>query len=332
RALEKELRRALERVGTPRVLPLHEALLMVESGRRRSARRREILEVELPARAGTIEGESEELANRIAKLGEEISRALGQLAASPEDAAPLATAEEARRAADSARLGVEQVEAEFRSAERSLAARVTEGGERAREVEEALFEGEESLRRAILFRDALDVAREALGAAASSAYSDFRRGLTQASRTILSHWDVPYEALEFADDLSVSVVARGGRITSASEIAVGLSTGAREQLHLTARLAAIHYLGTGDRAIPLLLDDPLVSADDDRFVSVMRFLARDVLSERPVLVISCHAWRHEKLLDRLEPEVRERLSWVSLGASRGAKRGEVDPPAQLRLV
>ena len=332
RTLEKELRRALERVGTPRVLPLHEALLMVKSGRRRSARRREILEVELPARATSPVGEDVELASRISSLGDEIAHALAQIAAGPEEVAILGTPEEARRAADAARQVVESAEAEFRTAERILAARVREGGERAREVQESLFEAEESLRRALLFRDALDVARDALSSAASSAYSDFRRGLSQASRAILGSWDVPYEALEFADDLSVSVVARGGRITSPSEIASGLSTGAREQLHLTARLAAIHYLGTGDRAIPLLLDDPLVSADDDRFVSVMRFLARDVLAERPVLVISCHAWRHEKLLDRLEPEIRERLSWVSIGASRRGKRGEDDPPAQLRLV
>ena len=64
--------------------------------------------------------------------------------------------------------------------------------------------------------------------------------------------------------------------------------------------------------MPLLLDDPLAGADDERFLAVMRFLATDVLGERPVLVVSCHAWRHERLLAALPPDVVERLTRVSL--------------------
>jgi hypothetical protein len=96
------------------------------------------------------------------------------------------------------------------------------------------------------------------------------------------------------------------------EIESGLSTGAREQLHLTARLAALRYLGTGVAGVPLLLDDPLVGADDEQFVAVMRFLATEVLSERPVLVVSCHAWRHERLFAALGEPAASRLARVSL--------------------
>ena len=133
-----------------------------------------------------------------------------------------------------------------------------------------------------------------------------------ASREILATWQTQYEALEFGDDLSVSVLVRGGRVATRAEIQTGLSTGAREQLHLTARLAALRYLGTGASGVPLLLDDPLVGADDERFLAVMRFLATDVLRERPVLVVSCHGWRHERLLAALPAEVVERLTRVSL--------------------
>ncbi|HEX9126056.1 MAG TPA: hypothetical protein VF948_06615, partial [Methylomirabilota bacterium] len=42
------------------------------------------------------------------------------------------------------------------------------------------------------------------------------------------------------------------------------------------------------------------------------FLATDVLAERPVLVVSCHGWRHERLLAALPPEVVEKLTRVSL--------------------
>jgi hypothetical protein len=44
----------------------------------------------------------------------------------------------------------------------------------------------------------------------------------------------------------------------------------------------------------------------------MRFLASNVLAERPVLLVSCHGWRHEKLLEALPPDVSERLARVSL--------------------
>jgi len=132
---------------------------------------------------------------------------------------------------------------------------------------------------------------------------------------------VPYEALEFGDDLSVSAVARGGRVATKAEIDAALSTGAREQLHLTARLAVLRYLGTGVRGVPLLLDDPLTGTDDERFVSVMEFLLTRVLAERPVLLLSCHGWRHERLPASLAPEVRGRLSIVSLSGSAEAGSG-----------
>ena len=45
----------------------------------------------------------------------------------------------------------------------------------------------------------------------------------------------------------------------------------------------------------------------------MRFLATEVLGERPVLVVSCHAWRHEKLLAALG-EASARIARVSLAA------------------
>jgi hypothetical protein len=180
--------------------------------------------------------------------------------------------------------------------------------------------------RATLFRDAVDLARESLASAASSAYGDFRHGLGEASAAILRSWRIPYERLEFSDDLSVSAVERGGRVATKAEIAGGLSTGAREQIHLTARLAALRYLGTGTGGVPLILDDPLVGADDERFANVLRFLVEQVLPERPILVVTCHALRHERFLDSLPGELRERVALVSLHS--GAVRRQAPVPTQ----
>ncbi len=46
----------------------------------------------------------------------------------------------------------------------------------------------------------------------------------------------------------------------------------------------------------------------------MRFLAMEVLAERPVMLVSCHGWRHERLLQTLPPAIRERMTQVSLAA------------------
>jgi DNA repair exonuclease SbcCD ATPase subunit len=311
RDLERRLRDALAATGVPAGLPLAEALLAVEAGRRKAEKFRQLREHELPARReAEAAGDPTELEARLVALDAEILRLTEEPGGVVPDAA--GTPEEARRAAEEARAALARAEEDRLAAERTLAAAAREGGDSARDVEEDLETAETLLRRATLFRDAVDLARSSLSAAATSVYSDFRRGLNEASRAILASWRTPYEALEFSDELTLSALLKGGRVATRTEIESGLSTGAREQLHLTARLAALRYLGTGAAGVPLLLDDPLVGADDERFVAVMRFLLTEVLSERPVLVVSCHAWRHERLFAALEAGAAARLARVSL--------------------
>ena len=197
---------------------------------------------------GRGRGEETDLASRLASLDDESARRASILGVDPGTFALPETPEAARRTADAARAAMTAAENARVVAERELADAAREGGEMARAVEEDLAAAEASRDRAILFRDALDLARATLAAAASSVYGDFRRGLQAASKEILATWQTPYESLEFGDDLSLSAVMRGGRIATKGEIRSGLSTGAREQLHLTARLAALRYLGTGRRA------------------------------------------------------------------------------------
>jgi hypothetical protein len=315
--LEEAIRTALAQAGVPSHLPLAEAFLVAEGARRRAARRREIVDVELPARHPSLSDEEvEQLRSRIAALDAAVARSVEQIGVARSRARAYPTPEEARAAAADARERGRQAEDALAAAERELAGCARDGAERAREATESLAHFRAVVERARLFRDAVDLARTALAAAASRAYGDFRQGLHEASRRILASWDSPYEALEFADDLAVSVRARDGRTLTRAELAGGLSTGTREQLRLTARLAAVEYLGRGGRGVPLLLDDPLVGADDVRFRSIMGFLAEKVLPERQILVVSCHAWRHEKLLESLDPGLRASLELVSLPALR----------------
>ncbi len=323
RALDGRLRDALAATGVPRGLPIAEALLAIEAGRRKAAKYRQLKEHDLPARReAEASGDPEDLAARLVALDAEIAHRSAEAGgALPEgDGTP----EEARRLAEEARAALARAETDRLAAERVLATAAGAGGDSARDVEENLESAEALLVRATLFRDAIELARTSLAAAAASVYSDFRRGLNEASRAILATWRTPYEALEFSDDLTLSALVKGGRVATRSEIESGLSTGAREQLHLTARLAALRYLGTGAAGVPLLLDDPLVGADDERFVAVMRFLATEVLGERPVLVVSCHGWRHERLFAALG-EAASRLARVSLApfSSRPAPAGVI---------
>jgi hypothetical protein len=307
--IEARLRAELQAAGIPPDLSLPEALASVEISRRRLARRARLLEVEIPARREAVdEAELARLEERLVALDAELAERRG--AESPADAN--VEPEAARREAEEARAALESAESARLVAERELAAAAREGGERARETEEALAETEALLDRAVLFRDAVDLAFGALTASAAAVYGDFRRGLNEASRTILESWRVPWAALEFGDDLSVSAVASSGRTFTQAEIDGAFSTGAREQLHLTARLAVLRYLGAGGSGVPLLLDDPLTGTDDERFVAVMEFLISRVLPERPVLLVSCHGWRHERLRAALPPDAAERLAVVRL--------------------
>lgn len=327
--LERRLRSTLERAGLPPGLPLAEGLMAVESARRRASRRKAILELELPARRDAASSEDvEELARRVAALDAEVLSRLGELGAGAGALPALTAPEEARRSAEAARLEERAASESLAELERELAGRVREASERAREGEEALAEAEAAHERAVLFREALDLARTTLSEAASSAYGDFRRGLSDAAAAILKRWRLPYEAMEFGDDLSVTVSARGGRVLTRAELDAAVSTGAREQIHLVARLAALRYLGGAMRGVPLLLDDPLVGSDDARFRAAMELLLGPVLDERPVLVATCHGWRHERLLADLPPELRLRLSVVSLrgmGASAAIDGGSAPP-------
>jgi hypothetical protein len=324
--LESKLGELLSRLSIPSGLSLAESFLVVEAGRARAARRREILEVELPALSLSPPVDPDEtVAGRLAVLSAEVERRLADLGASVSSLSVTAEPEAARRAAEAARERAALLEAERQAAEKELAQRAFEGGERAREVEEQLAVAEAARERALLYRDALDVAREVLASSATTAYGDFRSGLARASKEILAACRLPYEAMEFGEDLSVTVVARGGRPVTRAELAASVSTGAREQLHLVARLAALRHLGTGPKRLPLLLDDPLVGTDDERFAAVLSFLVENVLVERPALLVSCHEERHERWMAALPPDLAARVRRVRLprrnGTGPGAQTG-----------
>jgi uncharacterized protein YhaN len=78
----------------------------------------------------------------------------------------------------------------------------------------------------------------------------------------------------------------------------GLSEGTADQLYLALRLAAIELHLKNHPAIPLVLDDLLMTFDDDRTRALMPVLAG--LSRKIQILVFTH---HEHLLDLAGPEV-----------------------------
>ena len=66
-----------------------------------------------------------------------------------------------------------------------------------------------------------------------------------------------------------------------------LSTGARDQLYLSLRIAALEHYATGSRNLPLLLDDLFVHFDDDRTKAGLRVMEQ-LSSKMQVLLFTHH--------------------------------------------
>lgn len=96
------------------------------------------------------------------------------------------------------------------------------------------------------------------------------------------------------------------------DITSRLSLGAREQLFLLQRLAVSRFLSDAAVKLPVILDDPLVTSDDDRFLRLMRFVIQALPEEHQVLIFSCHKRRHEWLREELGDLFAERVHLVQL--------------------
>jgi DNA repair exonuclease SbcCD ATPase subunit len=65
-----------------------------------------------------------------------------------------------------------------------------------------------------------------------------------------------------------------------------VSHGTRDQVALLLRLALCEVLGDGGESMPLLLDDPLASADPERRQSLLKFLAQLSATNQVVMTVS----------------------------------------------
>ena len=101
----------------------------------------------------------------------------------------------------------------------------------------------------------------------------------------------PETELRIGEDDFEIVSLRRGEI---EEPFATLSIGAREQIAVLTRLALADLLQEKDKPVALILDDPLVNSDDERFRR-MALALRKAADSLQILILTCHESRYEKL-------------------------------------
>jgi uncharacterized protein YhaN len=97
---------------------------------------------------------------------------------------------------------------------------------------------------------------------------------------------LPGATFDLGDTLHVTGIARGGRTLSVQR----LSGGTQEQLAVLVRLAYGRLLADRQSALPLVLDDALVYADDARFAAMIKLLG-EASAHHQVIMLTCQAAR-----------------------------------------
>ncbi len=167
------------------------------------------------------------------------------------------------------------------------------------------------LQKATRFKAAIEVAAKVMREVSEKSRKRWASALNRRASIMLPHLNNSYDSLLFDDSLAFSIrhIAEN-RVIQKADIDACLSTGAKDQIYLAVRLACCSELSKLGESVPIILDDPLIAADDERFHSGFEFIARELPQNQQVIVLSCHESRHLQLQD--EPWFAENVSVVSI--------------------
>lgn len=322
RALERarEVARAL---GTPEG-EWEKALEQIET-RRKAVERRQALEtmiVKLRARIRT-DAERAGLGMEADRLGVEIERTAAELEApvvlAGDEMGRSRVEWEAERRALGKRL--EDVRKRRLTLEREVGH--YENPAREESLSRMRVELEDTERERIKarrFQQAVTLARERLSSVARETNSRWSEFVAQRMSHLLPALGPRYGRFLVTDELDFSLEVEGQRLER-DKLEQVLSAGARDQLRLALRLAVCEFLSRGDQKLPLVLDDPFATSDDERAESGLRFLADRLSGEHQIILLSCHRSRAEAVRHGDPLWFAERLHWVELGAVMEAAAG-----------
>jgi DNA repair exonuclease SbcCD ATPase subunit len=179
-------------------------------------------------------------------------------------------------------------------------------------AEDDVLRLEEYLARAHRFQQAADIALEALAQAGSEARKLWSGWLNDTVTDLLERLDLRWSQALFAEDLTFSLYDRKrGAWLDAQQAGAHLSTGAKDQVWLACRLGICRALSR-EEPLPLLLDDPFLTWDDERFERGMRLFGDELLAGNQIIIVTCHEGRHRRLREENPEWFDSRFSFVDL--------------------
>ena len=113
----------------------------------------------------------------------------------------------------------------------------------------------------------------------------------------------PAAQISFDDALAPDALARGVEHNRVRENLERMSDGTQEQIAVMVRLAYARLFADTGGAVPLILDDALVYADDQRITAMFRALEQAALQHQ-VIILTCRTLAFQQLKGRrltLEP-------------------------------
>jgi hypothetical protein len=178
---------------------------------------------------------------------------------------------------------------------------------------------EQALLRARRFKVAVELARDTIQSVATETHRRWAEFLNQRVTQLLAMFGTRVEQLRFGDDLDFSVKLESGQQASRGKADLQLSAGAKDQLYLAVRLGISEYLSRGQSPLPLLLDDPFASSDDERARAGMRLLIEHFAPLHQIIVLTCHRKRYEALAELDSGLYGKRVQWLDLRTVTAAR-------------
>jgi len=179
---------------------------------------------------------------------------------------------------------------------------------------------EQALDRARRFRHAVELARETIQQVASDTHRRWAEFLNTRVAEILGPFGGRIEQLRFGDDLDFSVKLWNGQQVPRARADLQLSAGARDQLYLSVRLAISEFLSRGQSPLPILLDDPFATSDDERARTGMRLLLERFARDHQIVVLTCHRGRYEAMAAQDRELYDGHVQWLDIRAASAARR------------
>ena len=148
-----------------------------------------------------------------------------------------------------------------------------------------LSQKQEELARLQEEYDAIALAMTALEQANTTLQNRFSPALGARAAEIFATLTAgKYDKVLLSSDLSLSAEAAGDPMSRSIQ---QLSQGAADQLYLAVRLAICDMVLPAEKHVPLILDDALVTFDDDRLRAALDYLLSES-KNRQILLFTCH--------------------------------------------